>query len=93
MIAFMWFQSKRSDIEYWVVMVITVYDSMFYFCILSGYHSCICDCIILWSEGWPIFMSYSGVCSLSSFSNCAVVISGISFAGFDILFLFMLIFF
>ena len=38
-------------------------------------------------------MSYSGVCSLRRFSNCAVVISGISFAGFDILFLFMLIFY
>ena len=37
-------------------------------------------------------MSYSGVCSLSSFSNCAVVISGISFAWFDILFLLVLIF-
>ena len=37
-------------------------------------------------------MSYLGVCSLSSFSNCAVFISVISFAGFDILFLFMLIF-
>ena len=42
-------------------------------------------------------MSYSGVCYLSSFSKCAVVISVIylllSSAGFDILFLFMLIFF
>ena len=37
-------------------------------------------------------MSYLGVCSLSSFSNCAVVISVISFAGFDILFLFRLLF-
>ena len=35
-IVFAWFQPKRSDIEWWAVMAITVNDSSF-FCWLRGF--------------------------------------------------------